>query len=104
MNRYLIILLAISGCTSSHYTPVDTGMDETLKSCKTIAFKKYNDIHSNDNKSGAVVGGALLGPLGAIIGDGIVGAGNNVQKIDLNAEIQKCMESHGYSGYSSGYN
>ena len=68
------------------------------------------------DNTGAVIGAVILGPFGGALGGiaggaaagglggAIGGSTDNPPKLDLNVEIQKCMESKGYVGYSSGYN
>lgn len=104
MKKMMVLLFVLGGCTSNHYSPTDQDTDKVLADCKTISFKKYNDAHSSDNKSGAIVGGVIFGPLGAVMVDAISGEDNSQQKIDLNFEIENCMKKHGYSGVSNGYN
>jgi len=106
MRKIVVIafLLSLSGCTSDHYTPVDYGMNDALKECRHNTFKKYYDAHANDDKTGVVAGGVLLGPIGAVLGDSIANSGNTLPKLDLNVEMENCMKAKGYTGTSEHYN
>jgi hypothetical protein len=84
-----MLLISMSGCTSSNYAPVDDKQPDILWQCKKAAFADYS-AHSC----------TLCGAFGAI--GGLASASSN--PVDANKEIQECMKKHGYSGTSSGYN
>ena len=104
MKRYLILLL-LAGCTSSHYvqSPGNAASQEQLDYDQHECVHKVMKGAAEANSSaGTIVGGVLLGPLGAIAGNAMATSGN--VKPDYNVEIQKCMAAKGYSGISAGYN
>lgn len=105
MKKLIIgLLVTLTGCTSNHYSPIpnsagsEAGVQEATNTCEHDEVHKY--LNSRDH-SGAVAGGVLLGPLGAIVGDSMA---NQSPRPDLNVAIENCMAKKGYSGVSTGYN
>lgn len=103
MKRYLILLIALSGCASDHYTPMDYGMSDALSSCKKESIHKYyadkpdlGMINGAAGVAGGAIGGALAGALtGAATPD------SAMKLEEINPYIEKCMKKNGYIGTSS---
>ena len=102
MRYSIFILLALAACTSDNYVPKDASQDVILHNCRKSTFKEYHDLHDNDSQTATVLGGVLLGPVGAIAGSQM--SNNDVKKLDLNEIMRRCMLGFGYSGDSRGYN
>lgn len=100
---FIFSLLLLAGCTSSHYAPAygnnasQEQLDSDQSECVHKVMKKASELNA-----GVLVGGVILGPLGAIAGNAISNSGNT--KPDYNVEIEKCMAAKGYTGVSKGYN
>lgn len=93
--RYIFILILLSGCaTHPEYKPYDDNTESTWRSCNFAAW----DVYNKDRSSGGMfIGGILLGPVGAVVGDQLQNQDPKIKPEDVDGIRASCMASKGYT-------
>ena len=99
-----LVLLVLCGCAHDDYRVVDQSLGSDaamltdLRACKRASIDRY---FSDYREGGAIIGGALLGPLGAVVGGAIDNSERPSPSI-MNRFTEECMRAKGYEGTSKG--
>jgi hypothetical protein len=92
MKKYILLaLLLVSACAAPvKYQPNNEQAYTDWRECFHIMYKASEEGRF---ESGSIIGGLLLGPVGAVVGDKMQ---NGESKIDADAMLDKCMIDRGY--------
>lgn len=93
--KYLLLVLLLSGCaTHESYQPYGSQTEKDWNDCNHAALLEY---YQNRSAAGGIVGGVLLGPLGAVAGDSVSNNGTCYSWANVAASRKMCMQNLGYS-------
>lgn len=99
MNRAILLgALILSACANNNnYTALpnasQTAMWDNLDVCRHSAFHAY---YEGRGDGGALVGGVIAGPLGALAGSAMDSSGSGVKPSDIQPMEIRCMADRGY--------
>jgi hypothetical protein len=96
MKAALLLLVTLAGCAHASYTaqaPTEP-QDQALKECRSQSFARY--YASRNDGAGVLVGGIVLGPVGAVVGGEIAASSGALTPHDLPRMTEACMAGKGY--------